>query len=344
MRAIRLLTGGGAFVLAVAASLTATGLLTTPAPVTPDGPDPSKSAPPLAFSKLDGPSRALADSLTPGEVVTARLFARGDEQVAEIAKRGRNAGLDVQPSGGEEPQVTVTGEHAAILELATLAIVGSVRLQEDVRAMRLIAAPLEQGWSMPIAGLPYADAGLPLNSGAIAVPPDQRAMLLGSLASLVETIDGQPYAGLAITGACSDDPVTDCWVYLEGANVKGSERLDRWPVHASVQTGWFVGFDRGDPPTFRAVPRWLGREAERIARTDGPALEQIRGYEWLDFIGWNPTLPGVIEVGYRRTCGGGLGNAHVASLDRGPVAEDGGCDEFLTVAVDVAEGRVVAIR
>jgi hypothetical protein len=344
MRPVRLLVGGGAFVLAVAASLIATGLLATPGLVAPVTPVPTGSSPPRAFFKLDGPSRELAESLSPGEVVTASFFARDDEQVAEITRRARKAGLKVEPTGGEKPQVTVTGAHEAILELATLAIVGAGRLQEDIRAMRLIAAPIEPGWSMPVPGLPYADAGLTLDPGRMPVPPDRRAALLAALAGLVETIDGQPYADLAVDGACSGEPVTDCWVYLDGAGVKGSERTDRWPIHASVATGWFAVFDRGDPPTFRAVPRWLGREAERIARADQPALERIRAYAWIDYIAWNPTVPGVIEIGYGRTCGGGLGSAHMASLDHGPVAEDGTCEEFLTITVDLAGGRVVGIR
>jgi hypothetical protein len=343
MRPTRVLIGGGVLILAVATSLAATALLIAPGPGVPSGASPTDSPAPLAFSKLDGPSRALAESLLPGEVVSASLFSGNDDRLAEITARARKAGLTVEPAGGDEPQVTVTGPHEAILELATLAIIGATRLHEDLRAMRPIAASLQPGWSMPVPGRPYADGGLPIDPGRIVVPPDLRAAMLAALAGLIETVDGRPYGNLTAEGSCAE-PITDCWVYLEGAGVKGSERVDHWPIHASVATGWLAMFDRGDPPVFRAVPRWLGREAERIARADESALDRIRDYERVEYIAWNPTAPGVIEVGYARTCGGGLGSAHVASLDRGPVAEDGPCDEYLTITVDVGGGRVVAVR
>lgn len=344
MRPTRLLIGGGVLVVAIAAGLVAASWLTTPGVVAPIATGPSDSPPPLAFAKLDGPSRALAEGLSTGEVVTASLFARDDDRVAEITKRARNAGLKVEPTGGEEPLVTVTGAHEAILELATLSPVAAVQLHEDMRAMRLVAEPLPPGWSMPVPGLPYADAGIPLDPARITAPPDRRAALLAALAGLVVTIDGQPYPELVASGACSGEPATDCWVRLEGTSVKDSDLLDVWPIHASVATGWLAMFDRGDPPMFHAVPRRLGREAERIARMDEAALERIREYQWIPYFAWNPTQPGTVEIGYGRVCGGGFGGPHVASLLQGPIAEDGGCYEYLTVTVDVAAGQVIGMR
>jgi hypothetical protein len=339
----RLVVAVGVLLVIVGGLIVAT-LLISPAPGLAVAASPTSTPPPASFSKLDGPSRELAEDLGPGEKVTAALLVRDDEAVATLASDAREAGLTVEPAGGERSQVTVTGPHEDVLALTSLPIVGSARLTEDLSALRVLAAPLEPGRPFPVSGRPYVE-GLPIDPMSIPIPADRLAGMLGTLAEQVVTIDGQPYPDLLVDGNCNGEPViSECYIDFEGATVRGGDRRDRWPIHSSVRTGWFPAVDPANPPTLRAVPRWLAREAERIARTDEATLEQIRHYTWVADFGWIPADAKLIEVRYLRTCPGGLGQIQVASLAGGPVADHGVCVESVTVTVDVVTKRVVPLR
>lgn len=311
-------------------------------------PDPSGrvvAASPRApgLDKLDPASRALAAGLEPGEVVTVTLFTGTDERAVAMARRVREAGFEPGAAGGEVPHVSVAGPHEPLVALAAASLVTSASLDEVMTALRPVAAPLEAGRTVPLPGLAYAETGLPVDPATLAVPPNLRTQLLGGLAQAVTTIDGAPYADVVFEAGCSGEPdPVDCAIVLVGAAVRGSERVDRWGLHAGKDSGWIAAFDRTDPPTFGAVPRWLGREAERIARSDGATLEAIRRFDRIDGFAWNPAAPGVIEVAYARSCAGL--DVQLASLSDGRLADDGvGCEEYLRVSVDVPGARVLGL-
>ena len=301
--------------------------------------DPSQLPPGLA--KLDAPSRALSEELDPGEVVTATLMAGTDQRSVLISRRARELGLEASTLG-DRPQVAVTGPLESVLEVSALVVVSGGYLSEDTRALRSVAAPLGPERSLPLAGSPYRDEELPVDSALITVPAAQRTALIAQLADMIITIDGRPYAQVWVEGSC-DDALT-CYVTLQGASVAGGEQRDYWPLRASPSTGWFGIVDPANPPVLGAVPRWLGREAERIARSDPGALARIREFDSIAGFAWEPATPGLIEVRYVGSCA--TGGRHVASLAIGPIADTGdvGCEQTLVVGVDVAGGRVLAIR
>ena len=90
------------------------------------------------------------------------------------------------------------------------------------------------------------------------------------------------------------------------------------------------------------VPRWMVREAERIARTDPDAAAAIVDFDVFGQAQWDPSEPGVVILRYPNGCGC-CGDAGAVAAAAGPIAEDP-CVPDLLVVVNVDTARVLAVR
>ena len=294
-----------------------------------------------ALAKIDLESRWLAVVLEPDELVTAAYFVADAQRAQLIADRAAGAGLDAQVIGDFEAMVRVTGPRRELLEIASLAVVSRFSLEEDQRADRPTAAPLDRPLFVPQPGLPYAGIGVPVGPLDLEELGPLGAAMVAPLGGLVVTIDGQPYVETQLSGTCGGQA---CVVTLSG-RTRGSPFQDVWSIQGSPVTGLTARLDPTDPPMLRSIPRWLVREAERIARADPGVVAQIAAGDWIGEAGWDPAAPGLIALRYVAACGccgsvdDGLAG-YLADHNGGPVA----CAGDLTVIVDVGDARVVGLR
>jgi hypothetical protein len=329
---------GGARSVAAAAAITlllvACGPQPTPS-VAPQSVEPIATVedlPPAGLAKLDPPSRALVEELNPNEWARAELSTNADAQVRLLAV---GAGLQVTPGFPGGP-VGVLGPFPAILRVATDPAVAGVVMDEDERALRVVSPPLPANTVLPVPAQPYGARHLvvPPDHRAGDIPAGRRAALIAALEKEITTIDGAPYSDLQSSESCEPKPVT-CRVAVIGQrqNANLLAQADNWEAHLLVApTGvetWVV--DMGAS----SLPRWLAREAERIARSDAAAAAVIAGYSTVSTFRWASGGNLVIFVEYERTrpCqGDGIG--------LGP----SDCTDVLTVAVDPVAGTVVDVN
>jgi hypothetical protein len=314
-----------------------------PSPVAP-GAD-LTAAEQAVLGKLDADSRRLAIALEPEESVQA-TFVAGNEQRAElVADQARTLGLVPSTTDMDRPTVAVTGPRRTVLSLAAMTAVASVTLEEDRRSDRPVAAAIPPPVSVPQPGAPYAGSGLPLDQLDFRHLGAHKATIVAGLPDLVLSIDGQPYASHELEGGC--DP-TSCFASLIGHQAGSTAYGDRWTVRGSAATGWFGVPDPGDPPLLTGVPRWLVREAERVARADPGVVAALAGFDTIGDATWSPSAPGIIRLSYFAACGccgfngdiaGRVAMAEIAEADPGP----GACAPTLIVTVDVGAGRVVGM-
>jgi hypothetical protein len=293
------------------------------------------------LGKLDRNSRPVAEALLSNDLVSATYVTGDARRAALVVDRARALGLEATVEDEERRTVRVSGTRSTTLVLAGLPVVNLVFLEENDRVDRPLAAPLPRPLVVPQPGTPYRILGLPADGGGLSDLGNRRATILAGLADVVVTIDGQPYADVEWAHAC--DP-GECSVALAGRPAGGVAR-DQWAVHGSEPGGWIGRALPDDPPVLLGVPRWLTREAERIARTDPAAEAAIAAFDWIGETTWDPAAPGVITLYYLSACGccGLLDDplaAQVAEADPDP----GACAPGLQVSVDVGAGRVVAIR
>jgi hypothetical protein len=289
--------------------------------------------PPLGVAKLDPPSGALVKELGPGEWTRAELSVTAEAPVRRLATE---AGLQVAPGFEGAGVIVVLGPLPAILRVASDAAVVGVVLREDDRALRPVAAPLPANTVLPVPALPYVGRALviPPEQGAGAIPAGRRAALMAALEGEITTIDGAPYSRLQSSESCEPKPVT-CRLSVTGQRENASllAQADVWDAHlvltpTGVQTTVIA-------MSASALPRWLAREAERIARSDGPTAVLIGRYATLSTFRWASGGNLVISIEYTRT---------------GPCKPRGGiglgpreCTDALTVAVDPAARTVVDV-
>jgi hypothetical protein len=111
-----------------------------------------------------------------------------------------------------------------------------------------------------------------------------------------------------------------------------------WRVTATAASGWSAIGGPEDRPTYSGVPRWLAREAERIARSDPATAAVIATYAWIGSSEWDPAAPGVISLLYGRSCDAQV--FRLALAGRGVLAGTGECFDYLKLRVDV-DGKLV---
>jgi hypothetical protein len=332
----------GAAVVAMAGVALIAGTLAFIAPpgdVAPsDGAESGPRLDPSALSKLSPATRDIALALEPGESVESVLETTNSRLIVALA---RGHGLAPVASDPGVELVEVTGPIEQILALVGHPSVSGASLNEVVLAMRPIAAPITDDTALPLPGRPYV-AGVPLNvePSALGIARDRREPMLASLAKAIVTIDGQPYGGFEIAAWCHTEAGQErCGFEALGAVSRSGGRSDMWRVTATAASGWSAIGGPEDRPTYGGVPRWLSREAERIARSDPAIAAVISTYEWIGGPEWDPDAPGVISLLYGRSC-----DAHVFRLafaGRGVLAETGDCFDYLTLRVDVGRKLVV---
>ena len=303
-----------------------------------DGADSGPRFDPKALAKLSPGMREIALALEPGELVDSVLETTNSRLIVALA---RGHGLVPVASDPGVEIVEVTGPIEQILALVGHPSVSGASLNEIVRAMRPIAAPIADDTTLPMPGRPYV-AGVPLNfeASALGIARDRREPMLASLAKAIVTIDGQPYQGFEIAAWCHTEAGQErCGFEALGAVTRSGGRSDVWRVTATAASGWSAIGGPEDRPTFSGVPRWLSREAERIARSDPVTAAAIATYEWIGGSEWDPAAPGVISVLYGRSCDARV--FRLAFAGRGPLAETGDCFDYLTLRVDVGRKLVV---
>jgi hypothetical protein len=309
------------------------------------GEDDAAGFDPLGVAKLDPKSRQLSGLLDAGESVGGSFVTRDPSLILDL---GRSLGLDPQGADeieqpqlgpGEQAQVYLFGLTQPMIRLAAHPAVMSATLAEDFRALRPVAQPRAAGEPIPILipGRPYVAVPLPMDPMSPEIPPDRRAPILASLGQLVETIDGRPYASVSIDADCVDVPVSGCTISFAGLPAGSSDQWDTWSGAATKAAGWTVAFEPGQAPQLAGVPRWLTREAERIARSDAATATLIGQYEEIRDVTWDPAAAGQIRIRYWRMCA-------LGSLPRTAWLADHGvpCLDLLDVTVDVSTARVVS--
>jgi hypothetical protein len=298
--------------------------------------EPVASVEPLApagVAKLDPASRALLETLDTAGWAKAALAVTAD---AAVRRAAVEAGLEVTGGfdNGTLSQIGVQGPLPAIFRIAVDPAVESVFLQEDDRAMRPISSPLPAETVFPVPAPPYVGR-------ALVIPPDQRSgaipagraqSLLAALEREITTIDGEPYSQVQSSESCEPAPVT-CQLSLVGGGADGSitGAQDHWEARLVVtRTGVVTTvIDSGA----NSLPRWLAREAERIARSDASAALAIARYTTVSSFRWASGGSLVIFVEYART-----GPCQATGRPRA-----GDCTDTLTVAVDPAAATVLDI-
>jgi hypothetical protein len=214
-------------------------------------------------------------------------------------------------------------------------------LNEINLAMRPVAAPIADDTTLPMPGRPYV-AGVPLNvePSALGIARERREPMLASLAKAIVTIDGQPYQGFEIAAWCHTEAGQErCDFEALGAVSRSGGRSDVWRITATAASGWSAIGGPEDRPTYSGVPRWLSREAERIARSDPATAAAIATYAWIGASEWDPDAPGVISLLYGRSCDAQV--FRLALAGRGVLAGTGECFDYLKLRVDVGRKLVV---
>jgi hypothetical protein len=338
------LAAGVALIVVVAVAAAIVGRPGPPAPTlavaTAKAPD-LGALDPGGVARLDPASRDLVGILDPGEWVNGSLLTREPAEVADLARTMALAPMvgDVVDGPGEQGDVNLLGPHEAIIRLAAHPSVTSLFLAEDLRVLRAVAPPRPAGEAMPNPGQPYLGLPLPIRPDAFAVPPEWRAAILTSLAETVRTIDGRPYETVSFDWTCEDSGPMTCYGDFTGVAGGSGGRSDGWSFHAAEADGWAVVLEPGQP-RLNGVPRSLGREAERIARSDPASAAAIADYAWVWGFTWNPASPGLVQVSYARQCETGSA-ARTASLSMGPIAATGQCRDMLVITVDIPTGQVL---
>jgi hypothetical protein len=291
------------------------------------------------FAKLQLDSRAIALAIEPDEVAYGHFVSADGARADVVGDRARALGLRPIVSDEEPPSIDLSATRSTILEVAALREVVNAWIEEDLSANRGISHPLPAGTQLPVPGMPYAQTGLAIDASELAIRGDRLRGLLGPIAAAVVTIDGRPYADARAEGTCD---ANRCELTLFGFPDSAAGHTDVWRVQSSAATGWLGGPIPGDAgPEFHGIPRWLVREAERIARTDPAAAAAIARYELILDATWSPAMPGVISIFYSTPCGLG---GDVSEPLGGQLADTGECMDQLKVVVDVPSGRVIDVR
>lgn len=299
---------------------------------------------PSGLAKLDDASRALLALLEPGEWARAYVDPLDLPRAVIVA---RAAGFTVPDPLGPADALNVIGPAEAIVRLAADPSVRLVTLDEDNRASRTVAAPLRADAVLPIPGAPYRTQPLPLAPSA-DLGAGRSAPLLAGLGRSIVTIDGRPFQRMETTLGCEPHeprPVV-CRLVVTGwrTAANGFATTDEWSATEAEARGVAPTVEA---QTLAAIPRWLAREAERVARSDPTAAARIARYTLINAFTWAPGPPLEIAVYYIRPCamtgranGPLTASVGIISLD---LADTGTCYDWLSVRVDMTTRQVLAI-
>jgi hypothetical protein len=280
---------------------------------------------------LDPASRDLLTTIDPTETIVATLTTPDVEAVAAAARsRGLTAEVVAQDI------LVVDGPLEPVIAFAADVHPVSLGLGEDPRVDRWLPAE-RPVVAIPVPGRPYLTQPMLADLSRLTMQPDRRVPMLRSFANAIETIDGQPYARLDISGSCdAEDLGIVCTLYSAGWIAGAGERDDERSMRGDAQSGWRGNLVDGTI-LLQSVPRPLVRAAEWTARHDPTAAKALKAYDTCCGARWDPTEPGQIELSYARPC-----SESVAPPDR-EIAATGDCFEGLLITVDVGAGTVLSI-
>jgi hypothetical protein len=293
--------------------------------------DRPSSAPAAAMdSLLDPPSRDLLTVIEPEESIEATI--QTDNAIAVVATaRGRS--LAAQNVATD--QVVVRGPVRPVLQLVADANPTSVTLADDSRVDRWLPA-VRPRVDIPDPGSPYRDRPLVADLTAVAIPDERRAAMVRALAGLLVTIDGAPYARVALSGGCDPRPAMSCAISFLGFTRGAASRADELGVTAGAATLWIPQLvDKGQ---LGSVPRPLLRAAEWSARHNATAAAAIARFTQCCGARWFLPQPGLIELSYLRRCPNSLEPAGSG------VATTGDCRQALHVMVDLRTATIIRIQ
>jgi hypothetical protein len=293
--------------------------------------DVPSAADPGLLAVLDPASRDLLTVIEPEESIEATIQTTDPKGVGAAA---RARGLMVQDVAIES--VVVDGPINPVLDFAAAVHPIAVFVADDQRAARWIPAerPIV---TVPVAGRPYLTGPLVADLTRLTMPDERRIPMLGSLPNAIQTIDGRPYARLAISGTCDPGEAgIVCTLTATGSGIGVGNGADSLSLQGDVNSGWRGALVDGTA-WLQSVPRALLRSAEWTARHDSAAAEAIADYETCCSAFWNPARPGQIALTYLRPC-----SASVAPSGR-EIASTGECFDSLRITVDVGAGTVVSI-
>jgi hypothetical protein len=280
---------------------------------------------------LDPASRDLLTTIDPTETIVATLTTPDVEAVAAAARsRGLTAEVVAQDI------LVVDGPLEPVIAFAADVHPVSLGLGEDPRVDRWLPAE-RPVVAIPVPGRPYLTQPMLADLSRLTIQPDRRVPMLRSFANAIETIDGQPYARLDISGSCDPEELgIVCTLYSAGWIAGAGERDDERSMRGDAQSGWRGNLVDGTI-LLQSVPRPLVRAAEWTARHDPTAAKALKAYDTCCGARWDPTEPGQIELSYARPC-----SESVAPPDR-EIAATGDCFEGLLITVDVGAGTVLSI-
>jgi hypothetical protein len=280
---------------------------------------------------LDPASRDLLTTIEPAEAIVATITTNDVEAVAAAA-RGR--GLTAQVISIET--VVVDGPLEPVVAFAADVQPVSLGLGEDPRVDRWLPAE-RPVVAVPVPGRPYLTQPMVADLSRLTMQPDRRVPMLRSFANAIETIDGQPYARLDISGSCDPEELGPVCTLYSAAWVAGAgERDDERSMRGDAESGWRGTLVDGTA-LLQSVPRPLVRSAEWTARHDPAAAKALAAYDTCCGARWDPTEPGQIELSYVRPC-----SESVAPTDH-EIAATGDCFEGLLITVDIGAGTVLSI-
>jgi hypothetical protein len=276
---------------------------------------------------LDAASRDLLTVVEPGESVEAEIHTPDRTGVAAAARSRGFTVLDIAPD-----HVLVLGPVQPMLQLIADVRPASVTLVEDSRADRWLPER-RPDVAVPTPGSPYLNRRLVADLFRVAIPDARRDTMLRSLARMLVTIDGEPYARIELSGNCEPSQPTSCSISFSGSSRGAGPRVDVVGVSASAATNWIAQLN--DAGQLGSVPRPFVRAAEWIARHNEKTAAAIARYSICCGATWFQPQPGSIELYYTRPCSTG------AAAPDFVVASTGDCLEALQVIVDLRSGSVV---
>jgi hypothetical protein len=280
---------------------------------------------------LDPASRDLLTTIDPVEAIVATLTTPDVEAVAAAA---RSRGLTAEVVANDI--LVVDGPLEPVLAFAADVHPVSLGLGEDPRVDRWLPAE-RPVVAIPVPGRPYLTQPMLADLSRLTMPPDRRVPMLRSFANAIETIDGQPYARLDLSGSCDPEELgIVCTLYSSAWVAGAGERDDERSMRGDAQTGWRGTLVDGTV-MLQSVPRPLVRAAEWTARHDPTATKALEAYDTCCGARWDPTEPGQIELTYVRPCA-----ESVAPPDQ-KIASTGDCFERLLITVDIGVGTVLSI-
>jgi hypothetical protein len=287
---------------------------------------------PALLALLDPAGRDLLTTIDPSESIEATIAVRDSDGVMRAA---RLAGFEATMYSIDE--IMIVGPVRPVLAFVADLGPASVTVGEDERADRWI--PVDRPVVVvPKPGQPYLAEPMEADLSGLAISADdQKLPMLRSVANAIETIDGRPYARLAVSGSCDPEPTgIVCNVSVAGSGIGAGTRIDEIRMRSDARTNWrgaIVDGTRG----FQGVPRSLVRSAEWTARHDTAAANAIAAYRTCCGAQWDPAHPGQITLIYLRLCSNSLAAPTIE------LASTGDCFDSLLITVDIGSGTVVAV-